>query len=141
MWSSLSGLLLMGATGSTDTYSRGDPWGMNDEPEAFRDMNNTDLHQQQKHIIREQDRGLEALSVIGRQKQMAVDIGNEVDSQNDLLDDIIDHTERTGSRIQRETRHIRIVDRKSASCCYYIVIILLLVAIIVIAAIPYKGKP
>uniref|UniRef100_A0A2C9L213 t-SNARE coiled-coil homology domain-containing protein n=1 Tax=Biomphalaria glabrata TaxID=6526 RepID=A0A2C9L213_BIOGL len=89
----------------------------------------------------EQDRGLDALShVISRQKQMAIDIGNEVDGQNELLDDIIDHTDRTGLRIQRETRHINIVERKSASCWYYILIALLLVAIVVIAAVPYNGK-
>ncbi|KAK0043404.1 syntaxin-8, partial [Biomphalaria pfeifferi] len=134
-----SGLFLTGAT--TETYSSGDPWGMSEEPDAFRDLSNTDLHQQQQHVIREQDRGLDALShVISRQKQMAVDIGNEVDGQNELLDDIIDHTDRTGLRIQRETRHINIVERKSASCWYYIVIALLLVAIIVIAAVPYSGK-
>ena len=34
-------------------------------------------------LLSEQDRGLDALSnVIGRQKQMALDIGNEVDDQN-----------------------------------------------------------
>ncbi|XP_059172676.1 syntaxin-8-like isoform X2 [Physella acuta] len=129
------GLLLAGA-------SDRDPWGVRDEPEVFPDMSNTDLHQHQQTVIREQDRGLEALShVIGRQKQMALDIGNEVDSQNDLLDDIGDHMDTTDTLLQRETRHIRIVDRKSGACCYYIVIMLLFVAIIVIVAVPYKGKP
>ena len=34
-------------------------------------------------VFLEQDTGLEALSsVIGRQKQMALDLGNEVDNQN-----------------------------------------------------------
>ena len=34
-------------------------------------------------VFTEQDTGLEALSsVIGRQKQMALDLGNEVDDQN-----------------------------------------------------------
>ena len=38
----------------------------------------------------------------------------------DLIDDITDHTDRTGHRLIKETRHIRIVDRKSATCCKYI---------------------
>ncbi|CAL1540632.1 unnamed protein product [Lymnaea stagnalis] len=128
--------------GTADSFSSRDPWGMNEEPEVYRDVSNADIHHQQQAVIIEQDRGLEALShVIGRQKQMAVDIGNEVDSQNVILDDIIVGVDATDSRIQRETRHIRIVDRKSASCCYYIVIIFLFVAIIVIVAVPYHGKP
>ena len=37
-------------------------------------------------VFSEQDQGLEALSrVIGRQKQMAIDIGDEVDSQNGII--------------------------------------------------------
>jgi hypothetical protein len=38
----------------------------------------------------------------------------------DLIDDITDHTDRTGHRLIKETRHIRIVDRKSATCCKYL---------------------
>ncbi|KAK3797455.1 hypothetical protein RRG08_049287 [Elysia crispata] len=115
-------MLLAGATGSgAETFSSNDPWGMGDDP----DISNADLHQQQHHIIMEQDRGLDALSsVIGRQKQMAIDIGNEVDDQNELLDDFNERVDRTDNRIQRETRHIKIVDRKSNACCYYVIIVL-----------------
>ncbi|GFS14812.1 syntaxin-8-like, partial [Elysia marginata] len=89
-----------------------------------------------------QDRGLDALSsVIGRQKQMALDIGNEVDDQNELLDDLNERVDRTDNRIQRETRHIKIVDRKSNACCYYVVIIVLFVAILIVALVPYNGRP
>lgn len=134
--------LLLGHGGGGDTFSQADPWGMNDEPEVFRDMSNTDLQQQQQSVIHEQDRGLEALShVVSRQKQMAIDIGNEVDDQNELLDDIGDHIDRTDNRVQRETRHIRIVDRKSAGCWYYVVIMLLFIAIVIIGVVPYNGKP
>ncbi|BFZ03378.1 hypothetical protein BsWGS_06416 [Bradybaena similaris] len=125
----------------TDTYSTGDPWGMSDEPEALRNLSSQDLHQHQQVIIREQDQGLEALSrVVGRQKQMAIDIGTEVDSQNEIIDDITDHVQRTDVRVQRETRHIKIIDRKSGACCFYILIVLLFVAIIVIVAVPYDKK-
>ncbi|KAK7498301.1 hypothetical protein BaRGS_00010561 [Batillaria attramentaria] len=124
----------------------GDPFGGSSdpfaEPEEFQGVSSSDLRAQQQEIVIEQDQGLDALSrVIGRQKQMAIDIGNEVDIQNDIIDDITDHVDNTGIRIQRETRHIAIVDRKSNACCYYVVIILLFIAIVVIAVVPYKGKP
>ncbi|XP_041363468.1 syntaxin-8-like [Gigantopelta aegis] len=124
-----------------ETFSSNDPWGMSDEPEQFRGVGNADIQTQQQDVIREQDEGLEALShVISKQKQMAVDIGNEVDDQNILIDDITDRTDRTGDRLMKETRHIKIVDKKSATCGYWVVIILLFIAMIVIVAVPYHGK-
>ncbi|PVD38489.1 hypothetical protein C0Q70_01104 [Pomacea canaliculata] len=124
---------------SEDFGSTSDPWGQGD---PLENVSNTELQSQQQQILDEQDRGLDALSrVIGRQKQMAIDIGNEVDSQNEIIDDITDHVDGTTSRLKRETRHIAIVDRKSGSCGYYIVIVLLFVVIIVIVAVPYNGKP
>lgn len=47
------------------------------------DKYSCDCHMHFESLVTEQDQGLEALSrVVGRQKQMAIDIGNEVDSQN-----------------------------------------------------------
>lgn len=118
-----------------------DPWGVREEPEEIQGLGNMEIRQQQQQILREQDHGLEALShVIARQKHMALDIGNEVDEQNEILDDIVDHTDRTGQRLVKETRHIRIVDRKSATCCYWVFIIILFIAIVVIIAVPYDKK-
>ena len=125
----------------TDTFSNNDPWGVRDEPDDFQGISNTDIRQQQQSIIEQQDKGLESLShVITRQKQMAIDIGDEVDSQNVLIDDIGDHVDQTGHRLVKETRHIKIVDRKSKTCGYWVAIILLLIVIVVVIVVPYKGK-
>jgi len=35
----------------------------------------------------------------------------------EIIDDIIDHTGTTNTRLIRETRHIKILDRKSGACC------------------------
>jgi len=92
-------------------------------------------------MIDEQDKGLEALSrVIGRQKQIAIDIGNEVETQNDLIDDITDHVDQTNVRLIRETKHVRVIDKKSNTCWMWVVIVLLVIAIIVIVSIPYNKK-
>ncbi|VDI46506.1 syntaxin-8-like [Mytilus galloprovincialis] len=125
----------------TDTFGNNDPWGVKDEPEDFQGRSNTEVRTQQQQIIQQQDRGLESLShVITRQKQMAIDIGDEVDSQNVLIDDIGEHMDRTGERLIKETRHIKIVDRKSNTCGYWVAIVLLFIAIIVIVAVPYSNK-
>ena len=41
---------------------------------------------------------------------------------SDLIDDITDHVDRTDQRLISETRHIKIVDRKSNTCCKYLLL-------------------
>eukprot|EP00106_Octopus_bimaculoides_P021169 XP_014788611.1 PREDICTED: syntaxin-8-like [Octopus bimaculoides] len=92
------------------------PWL--DEPEEFQSMGNQNLRTHQQRVIAQQDEGLDALSrVISHQKQMAVDIGNECDTQNEIIDDIGDHMDKINERLIKETRHIKIVDKKSNTCC------------------------
>ncbi|XP_036361052.1 syntaxin-8 [Octopus sinensis] len=92
------------------------PWL--DEPEEFQNMGNQNLRTHQQRVIAQQDEGLDALSrVISHQKQMAVDIGNECDTQNEIIDDIGDHMDKINERLIKETRHIKIVDKKSNTCC------------------------
>ncbi|ELU09551.1 hypothetical protein CAPTEDRAFT_162904 [Capitella teleta] len=123
------------ASRSNDRYAAPNPF--EDDPV---NPSIDDIRQQQRIAIREQDAGLDALSsIIGRQKQMALDIGNEVDTQNDLIDDITDGVSRTDERLLRETRHIRIVDRKSNVCYMWVVILLLLLIIVIICIVPF-GK-
>ena len=35
----------------------------------------------------------------------------------EIIDDIIDHTDVTNTRLISETRHIKLLDRKSGACC------------------------
>ena len=35
----------------------------------------------------------------------------------EIIDDIVDHTDVTNTRLIRETRHIKVLDRKSGACC------------------------
>lgn len=93
-----------------------------------------DLRKQQTRILDDQNQGLDALSkVISRQKELAIQIGDEVDIQNDIIDDLGNAMEHTDSRINSETRHIGLVDRKDKTCAYYMVIGSLFVAILIVA--------
>ncbi|XP_055510193.1 syntaxin-8 isoform X4 [Leucoraja erinacea] len=114
------------------------PWLM-EEPEETRGLDFSEIKHQQQMIIQEQDAGLDALvTVIARQKQMGRDIGNELDEQNEIIDDLTHLVDKTDSRIQNETRRVKLVDRKSTSWGMLVVIVLLLVAIVVVAVWP-KG--
>ncbi|XP_054391406.1 syntaxin-8 isoform X1 [Pongo abelii] len=92
------------------------PW-LFEEPEETRGLGFDEIRQQQQKIIQEQDAGLDALSsIISRQKQMGQEIGNELDEQNEIIDDLANLVENTDEKLRTETRRVNMVDRKSASC-------------------------
>ncbi|XP_037265391.1 syntaxin-8 isoform X1 [Falco rusticolus] len=92
------------------------PWLM-EESEETRGLGFDDLRQQQRRIIEEQDAGLDALSsIISRQKQMGQEIGNELDEQNEIIDDLTNLVENTDDKLRNQTRHVKMVDKKSTSC-------------------------
>lgn len=133
---------LLNSSTSSNPFEEDDPWSnsyaVGTASVVDDNMTIQQLRQQQERIIDEQDHGLDALSrIVGRQKEIALHIGNEVESQNDLIDDIHDHVDSTNTRLIRETQHVRVVDQKSNACWLYVVIVLLAVAIVVIAAVPF----
>ncbi|XP_043759761.1 syntaxin-8 isoform X1 [Cervus elaphus] len=92
------------------------PWLL-EEPEETRGLGFDEIRQQQQKIIQEQDAGLDALSsIISRQKQMGQEIGNELDEQNEIIDDLANLVENTDEKLRTETRRVNLVDRKSTSC-------------------------
>lgn len=101
-------------------------------------LSNDELRQEQQRIIRDQDEGLDALSeILARQKTIGLTIGNEVETQNEMLDDIHDNVETVRGRVVRETRNVDRVDRKDKTWWLWLIMIVLLLAIVVIIAIPY----
>jgi syntaxin 8 len=73
--------------------------------------------------------------IISKQRHMALDIGNEIEVQNEILDDIGDAMEETDQRLTRNTRNIRRVSVKSSTCGLWLVIVLLFVANVVVSII------
>ncbi|XP_041640749.1 syntaxin-8 [Cheilinus undulatus] len=130
---SRSSLMAEGAGGSRGTAN---PWLINETDET-RGLSFGEIKQQQQRIIDAQDAGLDALAaVISRQKLMGQEIGNELDEQNEIIDDLAHLVDKTDDRIRNETRRVKLVETKSASCGMMVVIVLLLIAIVVIAAWP-----
>ncbi|XP_053232152.1 syntaxin-8 isoform X3 [Podarcis raffonei] len=92
------------------------PW-LVEEPEETRGLGFHEIQQQQQRIIEEQDAGLDALSsVLARQKQMGQEIGNELEEQNEIIDDITNLVENTDNKLRNQTKRVMTVDRKSSSC-------------------------
>lgn len=126
--------LIEGGAGASGTGAN--PWLIN-ESEETRGLNFGEIKKQQQQIIEAQDAGLDALAaVISRQKIMGQEIGNELDEHNEIIDDLAHLVDKTDDRIRNETRRVKLVETKSASCGMLVVIVLLLIAIIVVAAWP-----
>uniref|UniRef100_A0A1B6L4V2 t-SNARE coiled-coil homology domain-containing protein n=2 Tax=Graphocephala atropunctata TaxID=36148 RepID=A0A1B6L4V2_9HEMI len=115
-------------------------WASDDDDNAatqpLLQETNEQIKQHHQQMMQDQEDGLERLSrVISRQKDIAVTIGNEVDFQNELVDNIAERMDRTNVSIQRETTHVQVISRTDNTCGYWIVILMLFVAIIVVGAI------
>ncbi|KAF3687517.1 Syntaxin-8 [Channa argus] len=127
--------LMAGGAGASGGVTA-NPW-LVDESDETRGLTFGEIKQQQQRIIETQDAGLEALAaVISRQKTMGQEIGNELDEQNEIIDDLAHLVDKTDDRIRNETRRVKLVETKSASCGMLVVIVLLLIAIVVIAVWP-----
>uniref|UniRef100_A0A2D4G6B9 Syntaxin-8 n=1 Tax=Micrurus corallinus TaxID=54390 RepID=A0A2D4G6B9_MICCO len=114
------------------------PW-LVEEPEETRGLDFHDIQQQQQRIIEEQDSGLDALSsILSRQKQMGQEIGNELEEQNEIIDDLANLVENTDDKLRKQTKNVLRVEKKSTSCGMMVVIVLLLIAIVVVAVWPTK---
>ncbi|XP_052414326.1 syntaxin-8 isoform X2 [Carassius gibelio] len=75
-------------TGANGSRPAGNPWLVN-ESEQTRGLRFGEIKHQQQQIIEAQDAGLDALAaVISRQKQMGQEIGNELEEQNEIIDDL-----------------------------------------------------
>ncbi|EHB02753.1 Syntaxin-8 [Heterocephalus glaber] len=109
------------------------PW-LFEEPEETRGLGFDELWQQQQNIIQEQDACHDTLSsIISFQTQMGQEIRNELDEQNEIVDDLANLIENTNEKLHTKTRHVNLINRKSASCRMIMVILLLLLAVVVIA--------
>uniref|UniRef100_H3CIU3 t-SNARE coiled-coil homology domain-containing protein n=1 Tax=Tetraodon nigroviridis TaxID=99883 RepID=H3CIU3_TETNG len=74
--------------------------------------------------------------VINRYRQLGKLYRNELKNISEIIDDLAHLVDKTDSRIRNETRRVKLVETKSASCGMLVVIVLLLIAIIVVAAWP-----
>merc|ERR1712137_479181 len=60
-----------------------------------------------QEMIQAQDRGLDDLAqIIRRQRDIGIIIGNEVDEQNEIIDDVTDLAENARGRLDRQTADV-----------------------------------
>ncbi|ATY67224.1 SNARE complex subunit (Syn8) [Cordyceps militaris] len=112
-----------------------------DDSAAFRDqadeMSNQQIHDYHSQIMEEQDQQLDRLGVsIGRQRELSMQIGDELDSHVAMLDEVDGVVDRHQSRLDRGQRMLGKVARGASenkqmtAIVFLIIILVLLIAIL-----------
>jgi syntaxin 8 len=99
-------------------------------------MDNQQIHEHHKQVFRDQDDQLEVLGQsIGRQRLLGIQMGDELDEQNELLDDVERGVDRHTSTLDRARKRLGNVARKSKANGSWITISILIIILILVIVI------
>ena len=113
-----------------------------DEPDPPNDqsqLDNQQIHAYHKDVLQQQDEQLDRLGEsIGRQRDLSIQIGDELDDHIQMLDDVEGHVDRHQSRLDGARRQLGNVARRARDN-KQITIILILIIILVLLIIILKS--
>lgn len=88
----------------------------------------------QRQIMREQDEGLEKLEeTVISTKHIALAVNEELSLQTRLLDSLDDHVETTGTHLQRISRRLAILNKRTKGGCSCLFLLVLLIVVLILA--------
>ncbi|KAL1957400.1 hypothetical protein VTO42DRAFT_6080 [Malbranchea cinnamomea] len=97
------------------------------------DISNEEIHSQHAQILREQDDQLDRLGEsIGRQHQLSIQIGDELEGQIGLLDELDGHVERHTGRLGRARNRLGRIRRKAKGSSGMMTIIGLIIVLVIL---------
>lgn len=106
-----------------------------DEPEGpdQSQLDNQQIHAYHKQVLADQDEQLDSLGQsIGRQRVLGIQMGNELDEQNELLQDVESGVDRHVSTLERAQRRLGTVARKSRENWSWLTIGILIVILVLL---------
>ncbi|QIW99832.1 hypothetical protein AMS68_005350 [Peltaster fructicola] len=109
-----------------------------DEPEALdqSQLSNQQIHEYHTQVIRDQDEQLEVLGQsIGRQRMLGIQMGSEIEEQNEMLGDVESGMTRHQSLLDRAGNRLAHVARKSKANWSWITIAILICILILVIVI------
>lgn len=112
-----------------------DPQRYRDEPEGpdQDQMDNQQIHTYHKQVLQEQDEQLDALGQsIGRQRMLGIQMGNELEEQNELLEDVESGVDRHTTTLDRARKRLGTVARKSKDNWSWVTIGILIVVLVLL---------
>ncbi|EON61263.1 hypothetical protein W97_00476 [Coniosporium apollinis CBS 100218] len=131
------------ATAGADDSTRAKLFPYRDNPEeglptstTQGELDNQQIHAYHSQVLREQDEQLDQLGEsIGRQRELSMQIGDELDGQALLLDDVDEGVDRHQGQLDRAKKRLGRVGRRARenwSLSVIVVLIVILVLLIVI---------
>ncbi|KAK5165379.1 uncharacterized protein LTR77_008908 [Saxophila tyrrhenica] len=106
-----------------------------DEPSGpdQSELGNQQIHAYHKQVLRDQDEQLDTLGQsIGRQRVLGIQMGNELEEQNELLDDVESGVDRHQSTLDRARNRLGTVARKSKDNWSWMTIGILIVVLVLL---------
>ncbi|OAA57961.1 snare complex subunit [Niveomyces insectorum RCEF 264] len=102
----------------------------------YGDHDNVQLHQLHARIMADQDTQLDALGEsIGRQRELSMQIGEELDGHVVLLEEADRLTEQHQTRLDRARRQVGKVARSAGECKQMVTIVVLIVILVLLIAV------
>jgi syntaxin 8 len=99
-------------------------------------MDNQQIHQYHAQILEQQDEQLDRLGEsIGRQRELSMQIGDELDSHVAMLDEVEAVTDRHQSRLDRASRMLGKVARGAGENKQMTTIVVLIIILVLLIAI------
>ncbi|KAK8078472.1 SNARE domain-containing protein [Apiospora saccharicola] len=119
--------------GSRGRY-RDEPDGEGYRDEA-EDMTNRQVHAYHQQIMDQQDQQLDALGLsIARQRELSMQIGDELDDQVAMLDDVDEAVDRHQGRLDRARGQVGRITRSASDNKQLMAIIILIIVLILLIA-------
>ena len=112
------------------------PSAYRDDPDAPPDhsqLDNQQIHEYHSQVLQNQDEQLDRLGEsIGRQRELSIQIGDELDSHVQLLDEVDEHMDRHQTRIDGARRRLGTVARKAKDNVQLTIILVLIVILVLL---------
>ncbi len=109
-----------------------------DEPEGpdQDQLDKQQIHAYHKNVLREQDEQLDTLGQsIGRQRVLGIQMGNELDEQNELLHDVESGVDRHTTTLDRARKRLGTVARKSKDNWSWVTIGILIIILVLLISV------
>ncbi|TRX90452.1 hypothetical protein FHL15_008621 [Xylaria flabelliformis] len=111
-----------------------------DDTMGYRDeannMNNVQIHEYHQRVLEQQDEQLDRLGAsIARQRELSMQIGDELDDQVAMLDDVDGAVDRHQGRLDRAKRQVNRITRAAGESKQMIAIIILIIVLVLLIAI------
>lgn len=106
-----------------------------DEPEApdNSQLDNQQIHEYHKNVLREQDEQLDRLGdSIGRQRELSIQIGDELDEHVQMLDEVEVHVDRNNTKLDGARKRLGNVARKAKDNKQLTIILCLIMLLIIL---------